>query len=104
ACDVQTCESALLTSCFPAAVARVPKVEFKIHGVTVDSLKRDCTNADAISTCVKKLKIDGCQEEERRQLQLLKDGLRSTRNSLCHEDLYQSMEKWKPLSQRTSFE
>ncbi|KAM7284763.1 uncharacterized protein ISCGN_001857 [Ixodes scapularis] len=90
ASDVQTCGSALLTSCFPADGARSPKVKFQIRGVTVESIKEDCTNADAISTCVNDLKMDGCRDEERRQLQLLKDGLRTTRNSLCHEDLYQS--------------
>ncbi|KAG0429717.1 hypothetical protein HPB47_023357, partial [Ixodes persulcatus] len=91
ACDAPTCEKAKLSSCFPDGVE---KVRFEIASFTVDSLKRDCRNADAISTCVNKLKIDGCQEEERRQLQLLKDGLRSTRDSLCHENLYQSMDEW----------
>ncbi|CAN8008592.1 unnamed protein product [Ixodes pacificus] len=104
ACDVQTCESALLTSCFPADVASSPKVKFGIYDVTVDSLKKDCTNADAISTCVNNLKIDGCQDEERRQLQLLKDGLRSTRNSLCHEDLYQSMVEFNRCRNETIFD
>ncbi|KAM7288760.1 uncharacterized protein ISCGN_028944 [Ixodes scapularis] len=103
ACDVQTCGSALLTSCFPADGARSPKVKFQISGVTVESLKEDCTNADAISTCVNDLKMDGCQDEERRQLQLLKDGLRTTRNSLCHEDLYQSMVDWNRCLNQTSF-
>ncbi|CAN8008593.1 unnamed protein product [Ixodes pacificus] len=91
ACDVPTCENDKLSSCFPDGVE---KVRFDIPSFTVDSLKKDCTNADEISTCVNNLKIDGCQEEERRQLQLLKDGLRSTRNSLCHENLYQSMDEW----------
>uniref|UniRef100_V5H2A5 Secreted protein n=1 Tax=Ixodes ricinus TaxID=34613 RepID=V5H2A5_IXORI len=91
ACDAPTCEKDQLSPCFPDGVE---KVRFEIPPFTVDSLKKDCTNADAISTCVNKLKIDGCQEEERRHLQLLKDGLRSTRNSLCHENLYQSMEEW----------
>ncbi|XP_040077383.2 uncharacterized protein LOC120849256 [Ixodes scapularis] len=103
ACDVQTCGSALLTSCFPADGAKSPKVKFQISGVTVESLKEDCTNADAISTCVNDLKMDGCQDEERRQLQLLKDGLRTTRNSLCHEDLYQSMVDWNRCLNQTSF-
>uniref|UniRef100_V5GJA0 Putative secreted protein n=2 Tax=Ixodes ricinus TaxID=34613 RepID=V5GJA0_IXORI len=104
ACDAQTCESALLTSCFPPGEAKVPKVEFTIRDVTVDSLKKDCTNADAISTCVNNLKIDGCQDEERRHLQLLKDGLRSTRNSLCHEDLYQSVVEFNRCRNETVFD
>uniref|UniRef100_V5ICK7 Putative secreted protein n=2 Tax=Ixodes ricinus TaxID=34613 RepID=V5ICK7_IXORI len=104
ACDAQTCESAQLTSCFPPGEAKVPKVEFTIRAVTVDSLKKDCTNADAISTCVNKLKIDGCQDEERHHLQLLKDGLRSTRNSLCHENLYQSVVEWNHCLNETIFD
>uniref|UniRef100_A0A090X9D1 Putative secreted protein n=2 Tax=Ixodes ricinus TaxID=34613 RepID=A0A090X9D1_IXORI len=104
ACDVQACESAQIISCFPAGVVRVPKVEFKIQDFTMDSLKKDCKNADAISTCVNNLKIDGCQDEERRQLQFLKDGLRSTRNSLCHENLYQSMEEWNRCLNKTMFD
>ncbi|KAG0410257.1 hypothetical protein HPB47_012618, partial [Ixodes persulcatus] len=101
ACDAQTCENAQLSSCFPDGAARK---QFPIEDITAESRKRVCANADAISTCVNKLKIDGCQDEERRHLQLLKDGLRSRRNSLCHEDLYQSTEEWYRCFNETSFE
>ncbi|KAG0416508.1 hypothetical protein HPB47_006354, partial [Ixodes persulcatus] len=101
ACDAPTCEKAHLSSCFPEGVENV---RFEIPSFAVDSPEKECTNADAISTCVNNLKIDGCQEEERRQLQLLKDGLRSTRNSFCHEKLYQSMKEWNRCLDKEFFD
>ncbi|XP_040071419.1 uncharacterized protein LOC120843964 [Ixodes scapularis] len=98
ACDAPTCEKFASSPCLPEGA---DKVTFEITSFTVNSLKRDCTNADAISACVNDLKIDGCPEEERRELQLLKDGLRSTRDSLCHENLFQSMNEWNRCLNKT---
>ncbi|CAN7937476.1 unnamed protein product [Ixodes hexagonus] len=94
----QKCESAKFADCIKDTFSRLNPIG---DTSTRESLNKDCATVDTVFVCTKHAVIDGCKKEIKSYLELLEDGARAIKNSICDDNLYESMVEWNRCFNRT---